>query len=166
MKPRLRAVIALALQVTTTGCSALGQTGYVEARASTANYTEMYIDYTFYDTNGRNLSLGGSAAPFSKGGVGGIECCAMLPSPGHTVRVAWDEETPGRSESTTHHYSRDVVVLGTQPISKDSYNYVITRFFAGQKVEVEFVSELKGAGRSPRLDQLFYGRNVMRHMGE
>ncbi|MBB5409212.1 hypothetical protein HDG34_003153 [Paraburkholderia sp. HC6.4b] len=157
---------ALALLFMVAGCSAWGQQGYVEARAVTANYTEMYVDYTFYDTKGRNLGLGGGANPFSKGGTGGSTCCATLPGPGQTVRVVWDEETPNRNKEKTYHYSRDVVVIGSAPLPGDSYNYVITRFFPGQQLEVELVSEPMGGGRSPRLDQLFYGRGVMRRIGE
>lgn len=161
-----KAAAVFALLVIASGCSALGQQEYVEVRDVSANYTEMYIDYKFYDTKGRNLGLGGSANPFSKNGQGGGTCCALLPSPGRTVRVVWDEETPGRNERKTLHYSRDVVVVGSPPLPGDAYNYVITRFFPKQQVEVEFVSESIGGGRSPRLDQLFYGRSVMRQMGE
>ncbi|QBQ97652.1 DUF3304 domain-containing protein [Paraburkholderia pallida] len=161
-----RTVAVLTLLVTLSGCSAWAQREYVQVRELSANYTEMYVEYTFYDTKGRNLGLGGSANPFSKNGQGGGACCAFLPGPGQTVRVEWDEETPGRSESRTFHYSRDVVVIGSPPLPGDSYNYVITRFFPAHQIEVEFVSESKGGGRSPRLDQIFYGRSVMRHMGE
>lgn len=165
-----KAAAVLALVAVITGCSAWGQRGYVDASVRTANYTEMYVDYRFYDTEGRNLGLGGSANPFSKGGTGGSSCCAMLPGPGRTVRVVWDEETPGHNEGKTYHYSRDVVVIGSQPLAGSSYNYVITRFFPGQQIEVELVSvpvESLGHGSaSPRLDQLFYGRSVMRRLGE
>lgn len=160
------AVAALALLALTSGCSPLGRQETVNVTAVTANYTETYVDYTFYDINGRSLGLGGSANPFSKGGTGGVECCTQLPGYGKTVRVAWDEETGGSNDSETAHYARDVVVTGSRPVPGDSYNYVITRFFPGQQIEVELVSEAKGSGRSLRLDQLFYGRRVMRHLGE
>lgn len=170
MRGLKKAAAVLVLIVGITGCSAWGQQGYVDASVRTANYTEMYVYYTFYDAKGQNLGLGGSANPFSKGGAGGSSCCAMLPRPGQTVRVVWDEETPGRNEEKTYHYSRDVVVIGSAPLPGDPYNYVITRFFAKQQIEVELVSvpaESLGQGSpSPRLDQLFYGRSVMRHMGE
>lgn len=163
-----KAVIVLALLVVTAGCSAWGQRGDVAATVFTANYTEVYVDFTFYDTTGRNLGTGGSAKPFSHGGTGGAECCAQLPGPGQIVRVVWDEETPNDDESRKRRYTRDVVVIGSPPLAGDSYNYVITRFFPEQQLEVEFVSEpgdLKGPP-SPRRDQLFYGRRVVRHMGE
>lgn len=170
MKGLKKSAAVLALLVTTAGCSAWSQQGYVDASARTANYTEMYVDYTFYDTTGKNLGSGGSANPFSKGGTGGSSCCAMLPGPGQTVRVVWDEETPGRNEEKTYRYTRDVVVIGPPPLPGDSYNYVITRFFPQQQVEVELVSvpiqSLGQGSPSPRLDQLYYGRRVMRHMGE
>lgn len=170
MKGLKKSAAVLALLVTTAGCSAWSQQGYVDARARTANYTEMYVDYTFYDTKGRNLGLGGSAKPFSKGGTGGRSCCAMLPGPGQTVRLDWDEKTPDFDKNKQRHYTRDVVVIGPPPLPGDSYNYVITRFFPKQQVEVELVSvptqSLGQGSPSPRLDQLFYGRRVMRHMGE
>lgn len=166
----LKKAVAVLVLMMVAGCSAWSQQGYVDASARTANYTEMYVDYTFYDTEGHNLGLGGSANPFSKGGTGGSSCCAMLPGPGQTVRVVWDEETPGRNEEKTFHYSRDVVVIGSAPLHGDPYNYVITRFFPKQQIEVELVSvpaESLGQGSpSPRLDQLFFGRSVMRHAGE
>jgi hypothetical protein len=163
-----RAMAVAVLLVTVSGCSAWAQRGYVEVRERSANYTEMYIDYGFYDTNGRNLGLGGRANPFSKNGQGGGTCCAPLPGPGQTVRVEWDEETPSRTESRTLHYSRDVVVSGSPPLPYDSYNYVIARFFPNQQVEVEFISEpgdLKGPP-SQRRDRIFFGEHVMRHPGE
>jgi hypothetical protein len=166
MKGLLRVWVALALLAMVSGCSAWAQQGYVEARATTANYTEMYVDYTFYDAKGQNLGLGGDAKPFSKGGTGGDECCVPLPGPGQTLRVVWSEETEDDDPAKKRTYTKDVVVIGPPPLPGDPYNYVITRFFPGQQVEVELVSEPMSGGRSPRLDQLFYGRSVMRHIGE
>jgi hypothetical protein len=168
MKGLLRAVIAVVLLAMFGGCSTLDQQGYIPVTVFTANYTEMYVDYTFYDTNGKNLGSGGGAKPFSKGGTGGAECCAKLPGPGQTVRVAWDEGMLHDDENQRRRYTRDVVVIGSPKRPGDSYDYVITRFFAGQKIEVEFISEpgdLKGPP-SPRRDQLFYGKRMMRQMGE
>jgi len=135
-------------------------------REVSANYTEMNIDYTFYDTNGKHLGLGGNANSFRKNGQGGGACCAWLPGPGQTVRVVWDEEPLHQDSGTTVHYSRDVVVTGSPPLTGDAYNYVITRFFPDHQIEVEFISEQMGAGRSSRLDRIFHGQPVMRHMGE
>jgi hypothetical protein len=168
---RLKKIMAAAaLMVMLGGCSAWAQQGYVQVSELSANYTETYINYGFYDTKGRNLGLGGSANPFSKNGQGGGTCCALLPGPGQTVRVEWDEEPPNRSESKAVHYTRDVEVIGSPPLSSDSYNYVITRFFSDHKLEVELISEPKedlGKGTpSPRLDRIFLGEHVMRHMGE
>jgi hypothetical protein len=144
---RLKKIMAAAaLMVTLGGCSAWAQQGYVQVSELSANYTETYINYGFYDTKGRNLGLGGSANPFSKNGQGGGTCCALLPGPGQTVRVEWDEEPPNRSESKAVHY------------------------FSDHKLEVELISEPKedlGKGTpSPRLDRIFLGEHVMRHMGE
>ncbi|WP_198021438.1 DUF3304 domain-containing protein [Burkholderia sp. WSM2232] len=161
-----KAIATFGLLITICGCSAWSQQGYVKVRDVSANYTETYIDYRFYDTKGRNLGLGGRANPFSKNGQGGGTCCALLPGPGQTVRVVWDEEVAGENQSKNLQYSRDVVVRGSSPLPGNSYNYVITRFFPKQQVEVEFVSESMGGGRSPRLDQIFYGRSVMRQIGE
>jgi hypothetical protein len=165
-----KALAAIALLVMAAGCSAIGKQGYVDASARTANYTEMYVDYTFYDTKGRNLGLGGDAKPFSKGGTGGGECCVPLPGPGQTVRIIWSEETEDDDPAKKRTYTKDVVVIGPPPFPGDSYNYVITRFFPKQQVEIELVSvpeESLGKGPpSPRLDQLFYGRRVMRKIGE
>ncbi|MBB5409216.1 hypothetical protein HDG34_003157 [Paraburkholderia sp. HC6.4b] len=165
-----RILTSFSLLLVATGCSALGQQGYVDVSVRTANYTEMSVDYILYDQSGKNLGMGGRANPFSKGGTGGSSCCAMLPGPGETIRVSWDEIPPGRSKGTTRHYTRDVVVIGPPPIPHDAYDYMITRFFPNQQVEVELVSEpeesLENWAPSPRRDQLFYGRRVMRQIGE
>ncbi|QBQ97654.1 DUF3304 domain-containing protein [Paraburkholderia pallida] len=170
LKGLKKAVAALALMVTTAGCLALGQQGYVEVSERSANYTEMYIDYAIHDPNDKSVGLSGDAKPFSKGGAGGRSCCALLPGPGQTIRVEWGEEDTDFDQSKKRHYTRDVVVIGQTPVSSDSYNYLITRFFPSQQIEVELVSraseDVGNGPPSPRLDQLFYGRKVMRHMGE
>jgi hypothetical protein len=90
----------------------------------------------------------------------------LLPATGQTVRVVWDEETADDDPSKKRRYTRDVVVTGSRPLPVEAYNYLIVRFFPDQQLEVEFISEPEGGPRSPRLDRVFYGERVMRHMGE
>lgn len=125
MKVLKNAVAALALLAMIGGCSAWGQRGYVEVSERSANYTEMYIDYVIYDPNDKSVGLSGDVKPFSKGGTGGRSCCALLPGSGQTIRVEWDEETTSFDQSERRHYSRGVVVIGSSPVSSDSYNYLI-----------------------------------------
>jgi hypothetical protein len=161
-----KAVVAAALLAMVGGCATLTHRGYVEVSAFTANYTDKYVDYSFYDTKDRPFGLGGGAKPFNKGGTGGGACCALLPATGQTVRVVWDEETADDDPSKKRRYTRDVVVTGSRPLPGEAYNYLIVRFFPDQQLEVEFISEPEGGPRSPRLDRVFYGERVMRHMGE
>jgi hypothetical protein len=161
-----KAVVAAALLAMVGGCATLTHRGYVEVSAFTANYTEKYVDYSFYDTKDRPFGLGGGAKPFNKGGTGGGACCAMLPGPGQTVRIVWSETPPGGDASQKRSYTRDVVVIGSPPLPGDAYNSLIVRFFPDQQLEAELISESPGGPRSPRLDRVFYGERVMRHMGE
>lgn len=146
---------------------ALPQRGYVLARTFIANYTDMYVDYSLYDTKDRPFGMGGRANPFSKrGAAGGHICCAMLPGPGQILRVEWTEGTFDGDPSKKYKYAKDVKVLGSKALPGDSYNYLVTRFFSGHQVEVEFISEEKDGAPSPRLDRLFRGERIMRQIGE
>jgi Protein of unknown function (DUF3304) len=160
------AVAAAWLLATVGGCAIGAQQGYIEVRTYTANYTDKYVDYSFYDTKDRPLGLGGGANPFNKGGTGGGACCAALPGPGQTVRVVWEEEPVGDDGSNRRSYTRDVKIIGSSRLPGDSYNYLITRFFPDHQIEVEFVSQQKGGASSPRADRLFYGQRIMRRIGE
>ncbi|QBQ97651.1 DUF3304 domain-containing protein [Paraburkholderia pallida] len=160
-----KAMAALALLVVIGGCAIGTQRGYMMA-PDTANYTDKYVDYSFYDTTGKPLGLGGEAKPFNKGGTGGVECCAVLPGPGESLRITWNEETDDDDPARKRTYTKDVVVTGSQPISGTSHNYLIVRFFPTQQLEVEFISEPVSGPRSPRRDRIFFGEHVMRHMGE
>ncbi|CAE6902918.1 hypothetical protein [Paraburkholderia domus] len=157
-----------ALLIVLCGCATGAPQGYVDVRAMAANYTNKDVDYSFFDASGKPFNFGGEAKPFPEGGTGGIECCALLPGIGQTLRVIWREGDHNDSYDQMQSYRRDVTVIGTSPLQGDAYNYVIVRFFPEHRVEVELVSEPNGprAFRSPRLDKIFYGQRIMRHMGE
>ncbi|MEX3707214.1 hypothetical protein AB3X92_42120, partial [Paraburkholderia sp. BR14317] len=105
---------------------------------------------------------------FSRGGKGGRECCALIPGVGQTIRVVW--RVGGRQETRSEWktYSRDVVVTGAMPTKKDSYNILMVRFFLDHDVEAELIPDRgePGGSASPRVDKLFSGQRVMRHIGE
>ncbi|MCP3726038.1 hypothetical protein M3I53_23400 [Paraburkholderia sp. CNPSo 3272] len=152
------------------GC-ALGQSGgYVDASAWSANYTEDYIpEFHLETTSGKNLLLNGiQVKEFSRGGTGSSECCSPIPGVGKTIRVVW--RIGGRQETRSEWktYSKDVAIAGATSSAPDAMNFLIVRFFPGHNIEAEFVSEsAEPDGKpSPRVDQLFYGRRVMRQMGE
>jgi hypothetical protein len=160
-----KAVAAAALLVMMYGCATGAQRGYVMA-PDAANYTNKYIRYSLRDTKDKPFGLGGDANPFNKGGAANGDCCAALPGPGQTIRIVWSEAPPGSDDGQKHTYTKDVAIIGSQPLPGDAYNYLIVRFFPDQQLEVEFVSELVSGPRSPRLDRIFYGERVMRHIGE
>jgi hypothetical protein len=72
------------------GCSVTQPSGYVAASAWSANYTEDYIyDFSIQTASGKRTGVGGSqVSEFSRGGQGGIECCALVPGVGQTIKVA------------------------------------------------------------------------------
>jgi hypothetical protein len=150
------------------GCSIGKPMGYVNAEAWSANYTEDYIPrFTVETLDGRETKLEGvQIKPFSKGGTGGVECCTFVPSVGQTVRIVW---LVGRYDEpaelwTTH--TRSVRLTGALSKTANTQSALIVRFFPGNEVEAEFVPMDKSAGNNPRDDQLYYGRQVMRHIGE
>ncbi|RDK03244.1 hypothetical protein DLM46_09890 [Paraburkholderia lacunae] len=160
-------LVSIALMVSACAASSLGQ-GIADASVMGANYTNDYINFTLMSPSGKNLGMGGDAKPFSDGGAGGTACCALLPGVGQTVRVEF--RVGGFNDAADQYktYIRDVVVKGVTSNDPDSMNYLIVRFFPDHNVEAEFITEsLKsGAPVSPRVDELFYGRRVMRHLGE
>ncbi|MBB5409215.1 hypothetical protein HDG34_003156 [Paraburkholderia sp. HC6.4b] len=169
MKRLTKAVTMFALLVTFGGCAVGGQRGYMMA-PDAANYTDKYINYAVFSAEGKPFWLGGNAKPFNKGGATGGDCCAALPGPGQAIRIGWNEDTEHKAPAAKYTYTKDVVVIGSPPQSKDAHNRLIIRFFPHQQLEVEFISvpeENLGKGMpSPRLDRAFFGERVMRHPGE
>ena len=153
-----------------TACAATVPSREIDTEAWGANYTEDYIyDFMIQTAVGKNTGVGGAhVAEFSRGGTGGIECCAPMPGVGQTVKVVWRVGGRRDDESKWKIYSRTAVVTGATSTDRDAVNFVIVRFFPGHNVEAEFVSESsKPDGKpSPRVDKLFYGQRVMRHLGE
>jgi hypothetical protein len=152
------------------GCATGQPRGWVDAAAWGANYTEDYIyDYWIKTVDGKDTGVGGvQVHEFSKGGKGGRICCSPMPGVGQTIKIVWHVGGRREPESQWKTYSRDVVVAGATSSAPNTMNFVIIRFFPGYDVEAEFVSEsTKFDGKaSPRVDQLFYGRRVMRIKGE
>jgi hypothetical protein len=144
--------------------------GYVDASAWSTNYTEDYIqDFWIQTVDGKDTGLEGiQVKEFSKGGTGGSECCSLIPGVGQTIRVVWRVSGRQDDKSQWKTYSRDVVVRGAMPTKKDAYNILMVRFFPDHQVEVELIPDRgePGGSASPRVDKLFYGQRVMRHMGE
>ena len=152
------------------GCAVGQPGGYVDASAWSANYTEDYIPEFHIETaSGKSTGLEGiQVKPFSKGGTGGRECCSLIPGVGQTIRVVWQVGGYNDDESQWKTYSRDVIVKGAMPTKKDAYNILMVRFFPDHQVEAELIPDRGEAGgsASPRVDKLFYGQRVMRHIGE
>ncbi|AUT64656.1 DUF3304 domain-containing protein [Paraburkholderia terrae] len=151
------------------GCASLSQIGYVpEVAVFTANYTDKYVYYSLDDADDRPLNIGGSAHPFKNGGTGGTDCCRSMPDAGQKITVRWQEGTKDINADQTPLLHKTVIVRGSSPPSGDRFNYMIVRFFSGQQVEVEILSDPNGprATRNPRRDQIFYGQRVMRKIGE
>lgn len=169
MKVLKKAPAALAMLAMIGGCAIGAEHGYVMAPDG-ANYTDKYVSYSIYDAKGKPFWLGGDAKPFTKGGATGGDCCALLPGPGQIIRVVWDEDTEGNASAEKNTHTKDVVVAGSPPLAKDAHNSLVVRFFERQQVEVEFISvpraDLDKGIPSPRLDRIFFGERVMRHMGD
>ncbi len=168
---RWLARIFLAMIFGTLGACAVGQTSnYVDASAWSANYTEDYIqDFWIQTASGKDTGVGGvQVSEFSRGGKGGRECCSLMPGVAQTIRVVWRVGGHQEDEAQWKTYSRDVVVKGGMPTKKDAFNILMVRFFPDHQIEVELVPDRGEAGgsASPRVDKLYYGERVMRHMGE
>jgi hypothetical protein len=136
-----------------------------------ANYSEDYIhDFQFETDSGKNLVLTGyNVKPFSKGGLSSPACCAALPGVGQTIRVRWrtggDYYTP-ESDWTTH--AAMTRIKGTSSDDAESNTSLILRFFPDGQIEAEYITQsLKfNSPLNPRVDLLFTGQRVMRHIGE
>ena len=163
--------IFVAMMLSMLAACATGQRmDYVDASAWSANYTEDYIqDFWIQTADGKDTGLGGiQVQEFSHGGKGGRQCCSLIPGVGQTIKVVWRVGGHQEDESTWKTYSRDVEVKGAMPTKKDAYNILMVRFFPAQQVEAELIPDRgePGGSASLRVDQLFYGRRVMRHIGE
>ncbi|CAN7335588.1 DUF3304 domain-containing protein [Trinickia sp. LjRoot230] len=152
------------------GCASNVPRGYVDASAWSTNYTEDYIyDFSIQTVSGKRLLLGGiQVKEFSRGGTGKRECCSLIPGVGQTIKVVWRIGGRNDDEAQWKTYSRDVVVTGETSNGPDAMNFLIVRFFPNHEVGAELVWESAKPDDkpSPRVDQLFYGRRVMRHVGE
>ena len=163
--------IFVAMMLSMLAACATGQRmDYVDASAWSANYTEDYIqDFWIQTADGKTTGVGGvSVSEFSRGGTSGRICCSLMPGVGQTIKVVWRVGGHQEDESTWKTYSRDVEVKGAMPTKKDAYNILMVRFFPAQQVEAELIPDRgePGGSASLRVDQLFYGRRVMRHIGE
>ncbi|WP_017775379.1 DUF3304 domain-containing protein [Paraburkholderia kururiensis] len=153
-----------------TACATGQPSGYVDTTAWSANYTEDYIpEFWIQTAEGKDTGLAGvQVQEFSRGGKGGHECCSSIPGVGKAIKVVWRVGGHQDDKSMWKTYSRNVVVTGVTSTDRDAMNFLIVRFFPNHNVEAEFVFEsARPDGKpSPRVDKLFYGQRVMRHMGE
>ncbi|MEX3689229.1 DUF3304 domain-containing protein [Paraburkholderia sp. BR14263] len=168
MRAMARAFVAMMLSMLA-ACSTGLRNGYIDASAWSANYTEDYIqDFWVQTADGKDTGMGGvQVAEFSRGGKGGRECCSLIPGVGQTIRVVWRVGGHQDDESRWKTYSRDVVVKGGVSANPNRHSYLIVRFFPHDEIEAELVpgDDPRGA-QNPRVDRLFSGERVMRHMGE
>jgi len=142
------------------GCAALGFSGGVNVSVSGANYTDDYLDFTIYSASGKNLGIGGRAKKFAAGGTGGVECCAVIPNPGGTIRIKWkvgEDEVP---------HTKDIVVLGRVAENSRQHSNLIVRFFSQNEVEAEVIDDSLDPKKNLREDRLFLGIRQMRQKGE
>ncbi|QYD68275.1 hypothetical protein KZJ38_18755 [Paraburkholderia edwinii] len=134
------------------------------------NYSEDYVpDFSILTPTGKHTGMGGDQVQeFSKGGLSKQECCAPIPGPGQTLLVEWRVGRHHEPEANWKTFRKAIVVRGEALSGPNAWNLLIVRFFPEQQVEAEFVWEAPGphGEPSPRLDQLFYGRRVMRQMGD
>ncbi|WP_433695250.1 DUF3304 domain-containing protein [Paraburkholderia phenoliruptrix] len=166
---RRMARIFIAMMLSMLAACATGQRmDYVDASAWSANYTEDYIqDFWIQTADGKDTGLSGvQVKEFSAGGTGGSECCSLIPGVGQTIKVVWRVGGHQEDESTWKTYSRDVEVKGAMPTQPQSHSYLIVRFFPDHEVEVELFPSADLRPENPRVDKLFSGQRVMRHIGE
>ncbi|APR34949.1 hypothetical protein BTO02_05385 [Paraburkholderia sp. SOS3] len=151
------------------GCVSTKSNEYVTASVYGVNYSEDYVpDFSILTESGEQTGMGGSRVQeFSKGGLSGLMCCAPIPKPGRSLIVSWHIGDRKEGEANWKSFRKTVVVRGEASNDPDKMNSLVVRFFPGYEVEAELMCESTGpdAGPSPRLDQLFYGRRVMRRMG-
>jgi hypothetical protein len=164
----LAPILAAAMVGALGGCAVGQPSGYVDASAWSANYTEDYIyDFWIQTADGKATGLAGvQVQEFSRGGKGKRECCSLVPGVGQTIKVVWRIGGRQDDESQWKTHSRDIVVTGAVSKNPKRHSYLIVRFFPRHEVEAEFIpgDDPRGA-RNPRVDQLFLGQRVMRHIG-
>ena len=161
--------IFVAMMLSMLAACATGQRmDYVDASAWSANYTEDYIqDFWIQTADGKTTGVGGvSVSEFSRGGTSGRICCSLMPGVGQTIKVVWRVGGHQEDESTWKTYSRDVEVKGAMPTQPQSHSYLIVRFFPGHEVEAELFPSADLRPENPRVDKLYSGQRVMRHIGE
>jgi hypothetical protein len=168
MRRLMKAATTLLLVVMLGGCAAGKTSGWVEASARGANYTEDFIfDFWIRTIDGNRTGVGSTQlAEFSRGGTTGRICCGLMPGVGETIKVVWRVGGRQELESEWKTYSRDVVVKGAMPEGTSGHSYVVVRFFSGQEVETELFPSEDFSPKNPRVDKLFSGRRVMRQKGE
>lgn len=165
----LRTMLLIGVAMLGVGCTASTSTrGYVTAEAWAANYTEDYIhEFEIETADGRQTGLGGvQVKPFSRGGTGGVECCSLIPGVGRTIRVVWRVGGYNEPRELWRIYQKEVRTTGTVSKAVDTQSALIVRFFPAREIEAEFVPIDMGPSANGRDDQLFYGRRVMRRLGE
>ncbi|MEX3985201.1 DUF3304 domain-containing protein [Paraburkholderia sp. EG287A] len=151
-----------------TGCAVGQPSGYVDASAWGANYTEDYIhDFWIQTASGKDTGVGGvQLAEFSRGGKSGSICCSLMPGVGQSIKVVWSVGGRQEPRSEWKTYSRDAVVKGTMPRQPQSHSYLVVRFFPNHEVEAELFPSAELYPENPRVDKLFSSQRVMRHIGE
>jgi hypothetical protein len=152
------------------GCASTRPSRNVMASVYGVNYSEDYVpDFSILTESGEQTGMGGSRVQeFSEGGLSGEVCCAPIPKPGRTTTVSWRVGGHKEPEANWKHFRKTVVVRGEASNDRDKVNSLVVRFFPGHEVEAELICESTGpdARPSPRRDQLFYGRRVMRQIGD
>jgi hypothetical protein len=82
--------------------------------------------------------------------------------------IEWRVGGRHEAEANWKTFRKAVVVRGETSSDPKAVNRLVVRFFPEHEVEAELMWSLIGPGGRPssRLDQLIYGRRVMRQMGD
>ncbi|MDQ7982524.1 DUF3304 domain-containing protein [Paraburkholderia sp. SARCC-3016] len=170
MKRIICLMLYVAIAAMLCACASARSGNYVTASVSAVNYSEDYVpDFSILTASGERTGMGGiQVQEFSKGGQSGTECCAPIPNAGQTMIVEWRIGGRQEAESNWNTFRKAIVVRGETSSDPKATNYLVVRFFPEHQVEAEFMWERTGphGQPSPRLDQLLYGRRVMRQMGD
>jgi hypothetical protein len=167
MKTKLIASLILFVLLLS-GCAVGQPQHYVDATAWSANYTEDYVrDFRIQTASGKDTGLEGiQVKEFSRGGTGGSECCSLIPGVGQTIKVVWRIGGFNDDESQWKTYTNDVIAKGAMPVESQTHSYLVVRFFPNHQVEAELFPSADLDPKNPRVDKLFSGQRVMRHIGE